>query len=453
MAAPSPVYRPPYDGSPFHDLGVTDDMILHVAAICRSHRFTPTLIRDAGFVPFFGFQYAYWPIQYEDGVRVFVKIPLMTFSTAENNQLVYTIMEKEHENLLFLQNRGFQWSPRMLYHTMETNNPLGHPYMIETMLPGKRLEWSDTSPVDKVNREKVLKQVAQVIFDLALLKPKQTDLGNTPWKCLQAAMDNRTREAIRGMDRGLGFTITGCFVLQILARRLLAGKTNMDFVLSHEALQSHNIFVDDDFNVTGFIEWGLVRPLPVRFAFRFPAFLHIMNKQQPASMPSDQHAYTREFLKVPALMKAERECFIAHMQYEYATRASPSAIGHLSPKGWEMMCWDLENVDWSHMILDAVRSSRMQQTVEEQRFLVACLPDFKGNGIHDVVKKEDIWDEAWAFFCRNFHFVHPWANGERTCNLLRMAVRARYPWEFVEIMLVDAFGPTPTFVDHRLNLR
>lgn len=65
-------------------------------------------------------------------------------------------------------------------------------------------------------------------------------------------MDFRTRQAIRGVeDQGVEFTITGCFVLQILARKLLEGKTNMDFVLSHEGLQSHNIFVDDDFNVTG----------------------------------------------------------------------------------------------------------------------------------------------------------------------------------------------------------
>lgn len=177
-----------------------------------------------------------------------------------------------------------------------------------------------------------------------------------------------------------------------------------------------------------------------------------MNKQLPPIARADDCAYNKEFFRVPALMKADRECFIARLQYEYATRASPSAIGHLSPKGWEMMCWDLENVDWSHLILDAVRSARMQQHMEVRRFLVACLPEFKGNGLEDVIKKETLWDEAWEFFRRNFQYAHPWAKGIRTTNLLGLAVRGRLHWDFVEIMLKDAFGPTPPLVDHRLNL-
>lgn len=64
-------------------------------------------------------------------------------------------------------------------------------------------------------------------------------------------MDFQTYYALKAADPGSGITAYGCFLLHVLARKLLEGKTNMDFVHSHEGLQAHNIFVDEDFNVTG----------------------------------------------------------------------------------------------------------------------------------------------------------------------------------------------------------
>jgi hypothetical protein len=193
--------------------------------------------------------------------------------------------------------------------------------------------------------------------------------------------------------------------------------------------------------------------MPARLAFRFPTFLQVKSKLFPAVMPSDPCEYTKEFLEVPALMKVDRECFIARMQYEYATRASRSAIGHLSPKGWEMMCWDLESVDWSHMIFDAVLSRHTHHLMSTRLFFISCLPEFTPEGIRELVKHDTFHHEALSFFFRNFHLANPWANGLRTTNLLNMAVHRRFPWDFIEMVLKDAFGRAEGWVDLRVTLR
>jgi hypothetical protein len=176
MAAPSTGYLPTYTGLPFHNFGITDVEILTVAAACRAYRSAPSLLTDAGWLPFLSYQYAYWPVQYDDGLRVFVKVPVLNYVNPDYNKMAFNLMERECQMLVFLENRGFQWSPRLLYHTMELESHLGFPYMIETMLPGKRLDWTDTAPADKADREKVLNQVAKIIFDLARIEPKDAGM-------------------------------------------------------------------------------------------------------------------------------------------------------------------------------------------------------------------------------------------------------------------------------------
>ncbi|OOQ90818.1 hypothetical protein PEBR_02736 [Penicillium brasilianum] len=453
MAARSPGYLPTYTGLPFNNFGITDGKILTVAAACRAYRSAPSLLTDAGWLPFLSYQYAYWPVQYEDGLRVFVKVPVLNNVNPDYNTMTYNLMVRECAMLVFLENRGFLWSPRLLYHTMELDSLLGLPYMIETMLPGKRLDWTNTAPADKANREKVLSQVAKIIFEFARVDPKDGGSGGLR-HYFDKEIDQRLFRLIRGLDRDYKYSLYSCFVLRALARKSAEGKdTNTVWVNSHENLRAHNIFVDDDFNVTGFVEWGLVNVMPARLAFRFPTFLQLKSKVFPAVMPADPRAYTKEFLEVPALMKVDRECFVARMQYEHATQASRSSIGHLSPKGWEMMCWDLESVDWSHMIFDAVLSRNTHQLMSARHFFISCLPEFTPEGIQEFCKHDTFHLEALKFYFRNLNLANPWANGIRTTNLLHMAACRRFPWEFIEIVLKDAFGRYEGWVDQRVCLR
>lgn len=169
MTTPAPGYVPTLTSEPWRDFGISNEMILRVAAVCRSDDTVPFIVTDAGPVPFILDAFAYWPVQYSDGARVMVKVPHLMDSPFENGLARGQLKQEEHD-LRFLALRGFPWSPRLIYSTMEESNSLlGRPYIIHTMPPGNRLQWDDVFPAEKANREKVLAQIARIIFDLAAL--------------------------------------------------------------------------------------------------------------------------------------------------------------------------------------------------------------------------------------------------------------------------------------------
>jgi hypothetical protein len=157
-------------------------------------------------------------------------------------------------------------------------------------------------------------------------------------------------------------------------------------------------------------------------------------------MPSDPLEFSKEFLKVPLLMKADREFYISRMQYEFAKRGSRYSIGHLSPKGWEMMCWDLDHVDWNHMIFDAVHNRHPHAILAAHQFLVGGLPECPSGKLQDMIHCKVLYKEVWDFFCQHSHEVNLGARGNITPVLLHRAVFGGMPWQFVEMMLIDAFG-------------
>ena len=169
MTTPTPGYIPTLTSEPRRDDGISNEMILRVAAVCRSDGTVPFIPTDAGPVPFTLGAFVHWPVQYSDGERVMVKVPHLTDPPFENG-IVRGEMKKEENHLRFLALRGFPWSPRLIYSTIEESNSLlSRPYIIHTMPPGNRLQWDDMFPTEKANREKVLAQIARVIFDLAAL--------------------------------------------------------------------------------------------------------------------------------------------------------------------------------------------------------------------------------------------------------------------------------------------
>jgi hypothetical protein len=167
MTAPLPANVPPKESCRSNDLGINDDLVLYVAADCRNFVSKPPVFVPDEPAPYFGGHFAYWPVVFPDGVRVMVKAPILV-PREEDKTYLMRMMKAEIELLESLEKGGFPWSPRLLYHTMDDDNPLGRPYMIHTLFPGKRMQWSDTFPAEKADREKVLAQIARLNFDLLL---------------------------------------------------------------------------------------------------------------------------------------------------------------------------------------------------------------------------------------------------------------------------------------------
>jgi hypothetical protein len=169
MTVPLPAYVPPEGSDPPIDFGCSHELVLYAAADCRNFiSMPPSFVPDEP-TPYVKRQFAFWSVVFPDGVRVIVMTPLPTL-TEEDKRNIKAVMTTECDMLQKLGNRGFPWSPRLLYHTFDDTNALGEPYMVYTMPPGKRLQWSDTFPAEKVGREKVLAQIARMNFDLLLFE-------------------------------------------------------------------------------------------------------------------------------------------------------------------------------------------------------------------------------------------------------------------------------------------
>jgi hypothetical protein len=196
--------------------------------------------------------------------------------------------------------------------------------------------------------------------------------------------------------------------------------------------------------VISFIAWEWAKSMPFRFAMRFPWFLNIIGKQQPQRLPSDPKEFSQEFLKIPTLMKADRNLYISRVQFEFATRETRHSIGHLSPRAWEIMCWDHDNVDWKHIILDAVLNRQPHMFLATHNFLVGCLPESPDGRIEEVISQRDLYSEVWDFFCKHVPRHGMNQRAQMFAPLLYQALCREQAWNVVEARLRQALGrPRP----------
>ncbi|KAJ5166677.1 uncharacterized protein N7482_005458 [Penicillium canariense] len=423
--------------------GIDNQRILEVAATCRADGSIPSFTAEAGPLPYIGNHYTIYPVQYPDGTRVAVRVPIDIYSR-DTLQTMLALMKAEANTLNLLARCKFAWSPRVLYYTTTFDNPLGRPYMVCTWIDGKQLEWSETFPAESENRQKILAQVARIMFDLVVCTQKSGQ-RTTAESFMMFFIDYKMIGAIRGQLDGID--PLSCLVLRLLARRVTEGKcSSSTFAHSHEYLTSQNIIVDNNYNVKGFVDWGFARTLPIRFTLRFPRFLSIRAKSFPPDMPRDLCGYSKAFLQVSPAHKADREFFISRIQYEFATRATKASIGQLSPLGWEMMCWDLQDVDWKHLVYDAATGMATHLWMSKRQFLVAGMSACKTGSVSEIVTADALYQEIWAFFTRNQSKTTHSDTQQRTVFLLQSAIAERLPWTLIKMMLENAFS-----VDQRLT--
>jgi hypothetical protein len=180
--------------------------------------------------------------------------------------------------------------------------------------------------------------------------------------------------------------------------------------------------------------------MPVRFATRFPVFLNVNSKHQPETMPTDPKKLCNEFFKILPIMQADRQFWISRMQFEFATRETRQSIGHLSPWGWEMMCWDLDNVDWQHLVLEAVLYRQIHASLSTLDFLVGCLPESTSGRIQELIPRRDLFTEAWDFYRQYIHKVSTQHRAGVIGRLLYHTLCHEYDWRIAESLMEDALG-------------
>ncbi|KAJ5570042.1 uncharacterized protein N7459_009472 [Penicillium hispanicum] len=219
-----------------------------------------------------------------DDTQILARLP---YPATEPRRLA---VASEVATLTLLRSHGLP-VPRVYAYSTDAGNPVGSEYIIMEKVPGKPLgaRWFDLS--DK-QRLKLLRQLVQLEAKLHTIElpasgsiyyardlPSDSSRIAIPDSdfCIgpSAALEWWFRErATLRIDRGPSY-------LKI-APELLPSKELLRPLLRHPDLQPNNIFVSDDLDIVGLIDWQHASALPLFLAAGIPKFFQ--NYDDPESL-------------------------------------------------------------------------------------------------------------------------------------------------------------------------
>ncbi|KAM3516473.1 hypothetical protein NHJ13051_009880 [Beauveria bassiana] len=241
-------------------------------------------------------------IRFEDGVVWLARIRRFNATSPPPAVRDY-IIESEVATLLFLEKTRVP-APKIYDYALEQpGNPVGVGFILMEKLPGKSLRWS---LANEQQRRKVIDQISDVLIELhkypfnelgSLVQPGQLRVGPFAHESLinflQSGM--RTIGPFRSMEDYHNFSLrilidriiqeeayTKHAVDAYLIHRFLldlvplvappSSKTG-DFYLKHADDKGDHILVDENFNITGIIDWEWAYTAPASYAFNSPVAL------------------------------------------------------------------------------------------------------------------------------------------------------------------------------------
>lgn len=239
-------------------------------------------------------------INFDDGVRWIARIRRFN-ATSPPPALRDYILQSEIATLKFLEQTDVP-SPKVFGYALECEeNPVGVGYILMEKLPGSSLRWAVTTPEE---REKVMSQLADVFIELqrypfdamgSLDHPDSCRVGSFARESLtdftqgemrplgplssleeyhvaslRLILDLILREEIysqRAVDAYLIHRFLLDLVPSVLPPSEQMGKI---FYLKHADDKGDHIMVDEDFNITGIIDWEWAHTAPPAHAFNSP---------------------------------------------------------------------------------------------------------------------------------------------------------------------------------------
>jgi len=177
----------------------------------------------------------------------------------------------------------------------EDGDGVGTPYMLLDWVDGKTLEWNVNVPPPAA-REKVLGQMAQYTVDLLA----RTAMHSSPQSALTwilRRIDSRLTRILTG--ELLGFDPVDCLIYRAMAKEIyfVSSLDAFPFPLMHTDLGRLNILVDDNFNITGILDWDdWACRLPLQCATMCPAIIAADNDPPRDELfRKDRLAFTEHF--------------------------------------------------------------------------------------------------------------------------------------------------------------
>ncbi|KAF4219275.1 hypothetical protein CNMCM5878_003579 [Aspergillus fumigatiaffinis] len=240
-------------------------------------------------------------VKFEDGISWLARIRRFN-ATSPPPDLQHYIMRSEVATLQFLSKTNVP-SPRVFDYNFEAANCIGVEYILMEKLPGKSLGWSLTTPEQ---RKKIISQLANIYVELRALpfdlmgsleQPGSDHVGPFAKESLTDYVDSQMRLLgpftsreeyivssirlildliIRGeayADRAIDAFLIHRFLLDAVSRIIPAEAEPNQFYLKHADDKGDHILVDDDYNITGVIDWEWAHTDSKAAAFNSPVML------------------------------------------------------------------------------------------------------------------------------------------------------------------------------------
>ncbi|KAL2128746.1 hypothetical protein VTI74DRAFT_8703 [Chaetomium olivicolor] len=291
------------------DASISPDKILALASAIRKDGTSPTFSFGTNTKPFDAGECQVYAVAFPDDVTWAVRVPAQAGKCLTPTALAFFV-DAQAKMLAKLDDAGFRWSPKLIYHDTSFHNLIGHPYLVVSWFPGTALEWTDTVPSKPADREKILRQVVDIQLDL-VERAKDLRHDASTLSFLTGIVDGKIVRA--ATDKEPPFNVRDCFVHRALVRHAVDPSLGSDpsiFSVSHESLAAHSIIVDQEYNITGTVDWMFARTLPLQLAFRLPRFLAIepdAPNETASQVPSDIPAFATQFLQPSPSLVTDRQ--------------------------------------------------------------------------------------------------------------------------------------------------
>lgn len=241
-------------------------------------------------------------IKFEDGISWLARIRRSN-ATSPPPDLRDYIMRSEVATLQFLSKTKVP-APKVFDYNFDEGSPIGVGYILMEKIIGKSLRWSLVSPEQRI---KIMDQLADVYVELRVLpfdfmgsldQPGTDHIGPFARESLTDYLDSRMRpigpfttlkeyllESIqltldlimRGecyAQRSIDAFLIHHFLFDSVSRILLYHDLDDGrFYLRHADDKGDHILVDDDYNITGIVDWEWAHTDSTSAAFNSPVFL------------------------------------------------------------------------------------------------------------------------------------------------------------------------------------
>ncbi|PKX95431.1 phosphotransferase family protein [Aspergillus novofumigatus IBT 16806] len=270
-------------------------------------------------------------IQFEDGVSWLARIRRFNAMSPPPDLRRY-IMRSEVATLQFLSKTNVP-SPRVFDYSFETASAIGVEYILMEKLPGKSLQWSLTTPEQ---RKKIISQLADIYIKLkafpfdfmgSLDQPGTDHVGPSARESLTDYVDSQMHPLgpftsrkeyiissiqltldliIRGeayADRAIDAFLIHCFLLDAVSRIPPAEAKTNQFYLKHADDKGDHILVDDDYNITGVIDWEWdIQMQKLQLSILRLCFSLLLISMMGSTTPGGMNWYQRNPLRIKVIL-------------------------------------------------------------------------------------------------------------------------------------------------------